>query len=45
MPATIDLESAPADSTLGRANAIRKAYLALAEVHIERIALEGEEDV
>ena len=45
MSATIDLESAPADSTLGRANAVRRAYLALAEACIERIALYDEEDV
>lgn len=35
MPATLDLESAPTDSTLGMANAVRKAYLALAEVAID----------
>lgn len=46
MPAltTITNDDAPADSTRGRANAVRKAYLALAEASIERIALHGDDD-
>lgn len=43
MSSALDLDSAPADSTLGRANAVRKAYLALAETTIDFIALRGGE--